>query len=884
MAHLNDDHIDYILKDLRYRGIVLDGFDQEMVDHICSVVELEMDKGLRFLDAYHQTLTVFGHTRGLRSTQKEILTSENQNTRLMLRNYFKIALRNLSKQRFYSLINISGLALGMAACLLILLYIGHETSYDRHYANVDRLYRVNGEIKFGGNHYQLAVAPAPLATTLMEEYPEVESAVRFRTRGSYLVKPEKATEALREFDVVWTDSTFFKVFSIPVLNGNPNTALQEPNTIAISKSMAEKYFPNQEAIGETLIMDRWPFKITAIFQDMPLTAHFHYNFLLSMAGLEEAKSTNFLSNNFNTYLLLKPGARAADLEAKFPQLVVKYIGPQAAEMLGGEFSMEKFRESGNKLEYTLMPITDIHLNSDLTAELAPNGDITYVYLFGAIATFILAIACINFMNLSTARSANRAKEVGVRKVMGSMRSHLIRQFLLESVLLSVAAFILAIGVAYLVLPFFNSLAQLELSIPFGDPVFYGVVLTASIFVGVLAGLYPSFFLSAFEPVKVLKGQLSLGSKSGIIRGALVVFQFSISIFLIIGTFTVERQLNFIQNKKVGFNKDQVIMVSDVYALNDKAETFKNEALQNSSITDGTISGYIPVSGGWRNDNTYWPEGSQPTEQNMVGMQGWQVDYDYLKTMDMKIVIGRGLSKDFPSDSNAVVLNQTAVKRFNLGNDPVGKKIATYAGNNEDGTIDATKTQFYEVIGVVEDFHFESLKQNISPLGFFLGKSPGYASFRFQAKNTEEVIRVLESTWKKLAPGQPFQYSFLDESFGRMYASEQRLGKIFAGFSSLAIVIACLGLFALTAFTAEQRTKEIGIRKVLGASVSSIVVLLSKEFGKLIFIAFVLASPMAWFAVDWWLKNYTYKVDVGVLVYVLLRRRKRLPGYLFRNSR
>lgn len=866
----NNEHIDYIIKDLHYRGIVLEGIQEEMIDHICSAVEAEMEKGERFIDAYQLVLKKFGHTSGLRQTQKETFRSENQTQRLMLRNYFKIAFRNLSKHRFYSFINIAGLALGVAACLLIMLFVQHEISYDQYHTKSNRIYRINGEIKFAGNHYRLAVASAPFAQTLMEESPEIEAAVRFRSRGSYLVKRENAQESFREFDVVWADSAFFKIFSVPVLSGNPNNALKEPNTIAISRKMAEKYFKNEDPIGENLIMDnsQTPFTVTAVFENMPLTGHFRFDILISMAGLEEAKSTSFLSNNFNTYLLLREGADAKALEKKLPRFLATHAGPQAAEAFGGEFTMEKFLASGNKWEYTLMPITDIHLKSDLTAELGTNSDITYVYLFTAVAVFIVLIACINFMNLSTARSSNRAKEVGIRKVMGSLRSHLVRQFLMESVLLSVFAFILAIGIAFASLPSFNSLSQLELSLPLGNPLFYALLLFTSMIVGGLAGLYPSFFLSAFEPIKVLKGQLSLGSKSGLIRGALVVFQFSISIFLIIGTFTVDRQLDFIQNKKVGFNKDQVIMISDVYALNNQTEAFKTEVLKNSFITHGTISGFIPVNGGWRSDNSSWPEGSQPTGENIVGLQNWMVDHDYVQAMGMKIILGRAFSKDFPSDSNAVILNQTAVKDFHFEDNPIGRKIASFNSDNPDGTPNTNDIRLRTVIGVVEDFHFESLKQNITPLSLLLGKSPGYASFRFQAKNTKDVIDAIEKTWKRLAPGQPFQYSFLNESFGRMYASEQRLGKIFGGFAGLAIVIACLGLFALTAFTAEQRTKEIGIRKVLGASVSSIVVLLSKEFGKLILIAFVLSAPVAWFAVNWWLKNYIYKVDVGIIVFVL----------------
>ncbi len=786
----------------------------------------------------------------------------------MFKNYFVIALRNLKKHRFYTFVNVAGLAVGIAACLVIVLFVVNELSYDLHHKKASRIYRVNGEIKFGGNHWQLAVAPAPLAEAMINNFPEVETSVRFRARGSFLVKAREEASNINEENVIYADSTFFKVFTVDVISGNANSALVMPDGAAISKSIADKYFPDGNALGQTLIVDKSSVKINAIYHDMPNAGHFKFDILLSMTGLDEAKSTNFLSNNFNTYLLLRPGTTAAALQAKLPAFVEKFVGPQAAEILGGDFSMGKFRADGNLLEYTLMPVTDIHLHSELTAELRPNNDIVYVYLFSAIALFILIIACINFMNLSTARSATRAKEVGVRKVMGSMRSHLIRQFLSESVLLSLLSFILAIALAYLILPTFNDLSQKQLSIPFSQMEFYVVVLTGAVGVGLLSGIYPSIFLSAFKAATVLKGSVSTGMKSGRIRSSLVVFQFAISILLVICTLTVNRQLEYIQQKKIGFEKDQVLVVHDAYALGDKAKVFKEEVKKNSFIESATISGFLPVSGTWRNDNTFWPEGSQPTEANMVGLQNWTVDHEYLKTLGMKMKEGRFFSEEYPSDSMAMVMNEAAVKHFHLGSDAIGKKISTFSYTNPDGTADLKSVTSYTVIGVVEDFHFESLKQNISPLAFFLGSTNGSVSFKFQAKNAKQMISFVEETWKRLAPGQPFAYSFLDEDFTRMYSNEQRLGKIFVIFAGLAIIIACLGLFALTSFTAEQRTKEIGIRKVLGASVSSIVMLLSKEFGKLIIIAFVIAAPLAWYGIEWWLKGYVYKVDIGIIYYLL----------------
>jgi len=868
MPQLTNDQIGYIIKDLHHRGLVLESLQEEIIDHVSSSVEERMRNGARFIEAYSEVLKSFGDSSGLVEIQKQTLLNENQKPEIMLKNYLTIAWRSLAKQRFYTIINVAGLATGVAACMVILLFVLHELNFDKHHDKAGRIYRINGEIKFGANHYQLAVAPAPLGDALLQEFPEIESAVRFRGRGSSLVKRSETADNIKENNIIWTDSTFFKIFSVQVLEGNPANALKDPNSIAISRKIALKLFPEGNALGQTLILDNETAnKVTAVFEDMPESGHFFFDILVSLSGLDEAKSTNFLSNNFNTYLLLKEGADPKTLESKFPGFVVKYVGPQAAQILGGEFTMEKFKEAGNKLEYTLMPLSDIHLHSDLTAELRANGDITYVYLFTAIALFILAIACINFMNLSTARSSNRAKEVGVRKVMGSLRSHLVRQFLTESVVLSFISFLLSIGLAYFFIPIFNELAQKNLSLPLQEPGFYAMILAATVVVGLLAGLYPSFFLSAFKPVNVLKGHVSLGMKSGIIRSALVVFQFVISIFLIVGTITVYRQLNYIQNKKVGFEKDQVIIIQDAYALGENLRAFKDEVKKNSFILNGTISGFLPVNS-WRNDNTHWPDGGQPTQENMVGLQAWRVDHDYVETMGMKIKVGRFFSPDFPSDSSAVVLNESAISQFGFTENPLGRKIATFTGNNPDGSPDMNSIRAYTVVGVVEDFHFESLKQHITPLALYLNESNGSVVFRFEAKNTQGVIENIEKTWKAMAPGQPFQYSFMDEDFSRMYDNEQRLGKTFGVFAGLAIVIACLGLFALTAFTAEQRTKEIGIRKVLGASVSSIVLLLSREFGRLIIIAFLLASPLAWLAVNWWLKNYTFKVEVGLLVYII----------------
>lgn len=783
----------------------------------------------------------------------------------MLKNYFTIAFRNLRKHKFYTFINVFGLSVGVAICMIISLFVINELSFDKDFKDADRIYRIKSDIIFGGNHWNMVQAPAPLAAALPEDFPEVEAAVHFRTRGSYLVKRED--ENIKEHKVVWAGRDFFKVFGVPMLAGNPENALSEPNTMAISESAAKKYFPNEEALGKSLTLDNdEDFRITGVYRDIPKNSHFHFDFLLSAEGLEEAQRISWLSSNFQTYFKLRENADPEALEAKLTSLIQTHMGPEISQIFGEGANIETLSADGGKFEFGIQPLRDIHLKSDLDGEFEPNFNITYIYLFVAVTLFILVIACINFMNLSTARSANRAKEVGIRKVMGSFRYHLIRQFLMESILLSFISFLIAVPILSVLLPFFNDLAGRELTVPFSQFTFYGILFIGAIGTGLLAGIYPAFFLSGFKPISILKGKVSMGMRSGMIRSSLVVFQFAVSIILIIATIAVFNQLNYIQNKKIGFNKEQIITVDDIYALGEQAETFKREVLANSMMESGTITGFLPVSGTWRSDTPWWGEGKDPKQtENLVSLQNWSVDYDYISTLDMEIVSGRDFSIQFPSDSNAVILNETAAKNFNFVGDPIGQKIFTMDDNNE---LNFTDMMGKTVVGVVKNFHFESLKQNIGPVMIFLNEKPnGIASFRFHSSDTESVVTFIESKWKELAPGQPFTYSFLDDRFGNMYASETRLGKVFAIFAGFAILIACLGLFALTAFTAEQRTKEIGIRKVLGSSVSSIVFLLSKEFTKLVVIAFLIASPIAWWAINLWLEDYQFKTQLGWQVFL-----------------
>ncbi len=778
----------------------------------------------------------------------------------MFKNYLKIAARNLARHKFYSFINITGLAIGLACTLLILLYVQNELSYDRYHSKADRIYRVQSEIRFGDKFFKLSTGPAPMAAALIEEFPEIAASVRLREHGRYLVK--SGEETYREEDVAFADSSIFNVFDIELLKGT-REALYNPNSIVIDETTAIKYFGNENPIGERLLLDNsTDVEITGVFKDMPANGHFRYKLMISMSTSEHSKHTQWLSNNYWTYVLLNNDNSNTILESKLPTLVQKYVAPQINQIL--DISLDEFEASGNYIHYSLMPITDIHLHSNLENEIEANGNILYVYLFAGIAFLILSLAAINFMNLSTARSASRAKEVGVRKVLGSLRGHLIKQFLSESMLISTLAMVVAVLLAWIMLPSFNQIAGINLIIPFTSPIFYLILFTSIFAIGFVAGAYPAFFLSAFRPAAVLKGNLSLGVKSGWLRSSLVVFQFVISTVLIIGTLVIYQQLNYIQTKNLGFNKERVILVEDAYALGDQYTGYKKNIKQIAGVANASYSGYLPVSSN-RSDNMFWLEGQTPNEETMVSIQSWVVDYDYLKTLGMELVSGRNFNQENAADSMAMIINEETAKEMGLV-DPIGTHIVTYA--EMPGGEGETPLTVYTVIGVVKNFHFESMKESIAPLALTLGRSRSYLAVKATGKKFKPIIQQLEAEWNKLADGQPFSYSFLDKKFNETYQSETRVGNLFSVFAILAIFIACLGLFGLAAFTAQQRTKEIGVRKVMGASVPSIVVLLSKEFGKLIIVAMVIAVPIAWYGISEWLQDYQFRIELTPWVFIV----------------
>jgi putative ABC transport system permease protein len=779
----------------------------------------------------------------------------------MIKNYLKVAWRNLVKNKVFSFINIIGLAVGLTCFILIALYVSDEVSYDKYNEKADRIYRINSFIKLGGSELRLAVSSDPMGAALKKDLPQVEEFVRFyNSNGSKSIR--KGGEFINENAVVHADSTLFRVFTLPTLYGDTKTALNDPNTVVITESAAKKYFGATDVVGKTIETNEngsTLYKVTAVIKNVPHNSHFRFDFFFSMDNVQYGFG-NFLSHNFQTYILLKEGADYRDVEKMLPKFVESYVMPQAKVVMQIN-SMEEFNKAGNHLAYKLMPLLQIHLHSDFVVELGTNGDIKYVYIFSAVAVFILLLACINFINLSTARSMNRSREVGIRKVLGTTKSNLIIQFLSESALTVIIAMMIAVVIAWQILPLFNQLSAKSLSpsMLFSNKML-AILVALPFVVSLLAGSYPSLFLSSFKPVTVLKGKLGSGSYKSSIRSGLVIFQFATSIILIIATITVYRQLDYIQTRKIGFNKEQVLVVDGTGVLGNSVEAFKNEVRKMPGVISGTNAGYLPVAGSARNDNTFSREAVlSPT--NTFNMQFWSVDEEYIPTLGMEIKSGRNFSREFGRDSTGIIINESAASMLGYP-DPIGKKIYTLVNTSSNDVIG------YEVIGVVKNFNFESLRQRIGPLALVLNSSAWATAFRLKPENAEAVVAAISNKWKSLSTGTPFSYHFLDESFNNMYRAEQQVGRVAISFAVLAVIIACLGLFGLATYMAEQRTKEIGVRKVLGATVNNIVMMLSRDFLMLIVIASLIAFPVAWWAMYKWLQDFEYRIQVGWWIFVL----------------
>ncbi len=773
----------------------------------------------------------------------------------MLRNYFKIALRNLWRHRSFSMINIFGLAIGIATCLIIMLFVQHEMSYDRFNKKADQIVRVVFKVNINGDNLSEAHVMPPVAQTLTNDYPEVLEATRLRNAG--FPKMTNGDKSFKEDALAFVDSNFFEIFTLPLIGGDKRTALLEPNTIVITQALATKYFGKEDPVGKVLTVkeNNTNYKVTGLIEKVPATSHFHFDMFASMAGLQEARENSWMTSEFYTYLVLAKGFNYKKLEAKLPQVMEKYLSPQMSKGMG--MSVEEFRKKGNTIGLFLQPLTDIHLHSDFSHDLSPAGDIRYVYIFGAIAVFMLIIACINFMNLSTAGASKRAKEVGIRKVMGSMKLQLVRQFLLESILLTLIAVLLALVFVQMALPLFNQLSGKNLSLQFSDsPWLIPALLLFALFTGVLAGSYPAFFLSSFNPVAVLKGKFISGKNSIGLRSSLVVFQFFISIILIVSTTIVYKQLSYIQNKKLGYDKEQVLVLPHTGALGGKAEVFSQQLAHDPRIAGLSISDYLPAGPSNNNNFFIYPE---ENSTKLIKSIRYDIDDNYIPTLGIEMTAGRNFSKSYGTDSSGVIINEAAAKELGWEKGATGH---TLINSNNNGNRAA-----YHVIGVVKDFHFRSLHERIAPLVMVLNDHSGSIIVKVKTKDIAGLLTQMKKEWDALTAEVPFTYSFLNERLNNTYRAEQKTGMILGIFAGLTVFVACLGLFGLTMFTAEQRKKEMGVRKVLGASATQIVGLLSKDFLKLVLIAAVIAFPLAWWAMSKWLQDFAYRVDIGWMVFI-----------------
>jgi putative ABC transport system permease protein len=776
----------------------------------------------------------------------------------MFENFLKSLYRNLIRNKFYSILNIVGLSVGIATALVILLYVQDELSYDKYNEKYDRIYRLEGKFIVNNKPDQFAVVPNPLGPAFKLEFPEVEDFVRFDAIGNTLIK--YGDNAYYEDDFLLADSSVFKIFSYKLLKGNPEMCLTNPNTIVVSQEIAKKYFGNEDPLGKILIIaDGHSLKVTGVMEDIPDNTHLKFDGLISIAtaandqGVDEynsMRSSRFWRIGLYTYILLKENSSIEGVFDKFPAFYDKYM-----KELGEKYNLS--------FELMATPLAETHFRKGLGGE-RPSGNKVYLLIFSAVAAFILLIAAINYMNMATARSAGRAKEVGIRKVAGAYKSQLITQFLSESVILSLIALIIAFLLVWLVLPDFNNLADKSISLSLlKNPAIYFEILVITLFIGLLSGSYPAFFLSSFQPVRVLKGSgVKSGKKGGALRKILVVLQFVIAIFMIIGTIVVSQQIGFLRNKDLGFDKNNlVVMEVQDSAFLSKAKLFKDELLQSPDISAASSSTGVPGQINW----IQLLKVEQENKMENITVILAQTDYDFVKTFGLEVINGRDFDKNMGTDANeAVIINETAAGKFGWGDDAIGKKI--HFGFNRDGT----GGRMLKVIGIVKDFNFKSLHNEIEPIIFFLRDDPGYfLTCRISPENQKETLAFIEQKWNEFNPKSPFSYTFMANSMDEMYKADMKIGTIIKITSILIIFIALLGLLGLSSFIAEQRTKEIGVRKVLGASVGNILMLLYKEFALLIFIAFIIAVPIAWWRLDIWLNmNFIYHISLSWVSFLL----------------
>ncbi len=775
----------------------------------------------------------------------------------MFRNYILTSLRNLWKFKGYSIINVLGLAVGIASALIIFLFVQDELSYDRHNEKFDNIYRFNIKARIQGNAIDGALSNAPLGPTLKADFPEVLEYTRLYTfEGDPKIRYED--KVFIESNFYYADSTFFNVFTAPALHGNPARMLTRPNTVVLTEETARKYFGDENPLGKVLKIgqEERTFEVTGVVKGFPDNSHFHFNLLGSFSSTWLADVTWWISNNNYTYVVLQEGIAPEKVEAKIPDLLVQYMGPQLEQALGT--SMDEFLESGNEYGYFIQPLKDIHLRSGLQFEIEPGGSMTSVYIFSLIAIFLIIIASINFMNLSTASSSSRASEVGIRKVVGSNKSKLIWQFIIESFIITIFSLILAVILVELFITPFNYLAQKDLSLNLIDNrLLLPSIIIVGLIVGFLSGSYPAFVLSSFKPVSVLKGKVSSGMKNSYLRSILVTLQFVITISLFISTFVVYSQMSFIQKKDMGFSKENLLVIDRARELGNQRETFRQELLNNPDIISASVTNAVP--GSLIGDDAYYPEGS--TMEETHALNNIFTDPYFADVFKLEIIEGRYLSEDIHSDTFAVILNEAAVKALGFTNPLEHRLINDFGDGNEINPM--------QVIGVVKDFHFKSLHQEIKPLILRLNYwNPDKIAVKITENNKQATLKYIEKTWEDYVADQPVTISFLEDDLATLYASDRNTGIIFSIFSLLAIFIAALGLLGLASFSAEQRTKEVGIRKVMGATVSSVMTILSKEILWLMLFATIISWPLGYFFMKDWLQNFAFRIELNPLIFVL----------------
>jgi putative ABC transport system permease protein len=778
----------------------------------------------------------------------------------MFKNFFKVAMRNLIRQRAYALINVFGLAIGIACSILIVLFVIHESSYDSFHERADQIRQVWVAGKFAAAEFQAYTTAAPTGPVFLEEIPEVINYTRVERWDNVLTRQGDRTYLEDHF--YWADSGFFEIFSFPLLRGDPSRVLAEPRSMVISESTARKYFGEEDPVGKTIevFSDSTDYNITGVVKDIPDNSSLYFDMVVDFQSHHRANNTQWTSNNQQTFLLTEKDVREDDLQDKIDALTQKYVGPEIQRFIG--ITLDDWEAVGNFYRISTQPLLDVHLDNDITNNLRPAGNKKYLYIFSSIALFIILIACINFMNLSTARSAGRAREVGLRKVVGSRKGSLIWQFLAESFFMVILSMVIALLLLEMVLPLFNREVQLDLGLHyFRDWYILPGLLLFAVFIGLLAGSYPAFYLGSFKPVAVLSGKIEQGAGSGYLRRILVIVQFSISIFIMLGTLVVNRQLGYMINKDLGFKKEQLLVVQRFGEVgNRRVGTFKQEIAKIPGVISSASSTMVP--GHTNNYNGFMMEG-RPSDQTFL-LEVNYIDYDFPETYGLEVTRGRFQSRDHAMDSSGIVVNKATIQNFNI-EQPFETRFIQPGNTREE-------RDYLPIIGVMKNFHNESLHSVIRPHMMRIrdpewGWIP-YLSIRVEPENIHGTVQQIEKVWKEFTNDQPIQYFFMDDDFAQHYEQEARTRFIFTIFSVLAILVACLGLLGLTAFTTEQRTREIGIRKAMGASVNIIVRLISKEIVVLICVATLVAWPVAYFFTRDWLNDFAYRIKPGITPFLL----------------